>query len=1032
MRRPRSAIVGVFLALVCLPHVSGAQGLGAASIVGVVRDASGAVLPGVTVEAASPVLIERVRTTVTDGEGRYQIAELRPGVYSVVFSLQGFTTFRRDGLELSSNFVATVNAELRVGAVTETITVTGQTPLVDVRSAAKGTVVTEQTLAVLPTSKSVGALLALVPGAVSPANGVDTGGTKGEQSVRISVFGARPGDMRQMTNGMLYSNLNGDGAGRLYFVNPVSVQENVIDLGAAGSAQYQLAGAVVNTIPREGGNDLSGTLFGAWTNHALQSDNLSDSLRAKGLTTVNSLRTIGDLSGLIGGPVIRDRWWFVTSHRVSGSTLRAASLFHDANLDDWVYTPDRTRPVDPQERNRSHQFRTTFQLGTKDRFGASTDIQRHFRDQAFGQLDQGIARIEANAAMCHNDSLTQFTWSRPQSNVLLFEGGGTVGLNTFGTANFGTALDGSDYEPCGQSQPFRVNIADPARGANYHGVGAIGIGVSNQFNSRFAVSYVTGTHNMKAGFTIIRGNVTGNTINRADDVGGLPLSYTFTNGVPTSLTLFASRNSDAHLDHDLAFFVQDQWTIRRLTLNLGLRVDWMSQSLGAVNNPANAMFPAYSSPEKEGVPNWKDLSPRLGAAYDLFGDGRTAIKGGINRYVAGGSTGVATQFGPTANFSTTRTWTDANGNFSPDCDLRNPAAQDLRASGGDVCGPYNNPSVATFTTNTTVADPDFTSGWFKRGYNWRATASIEQQILERFAVSATYARTIYGNFTVTDNLNLTPDDFDPYCITIPVDPRLPRSGQQLCGLWDQRRNVATSNLVTFSDNYIDRYPFAGLEQHRQTEHFNGFDLAMAMRLPRGGTLNGGWSVGNTIQNTAISANGGLVNNASSNCFIVDNPEQLTSEVSPCNVSTPYQHRFRFNGSFDLPWYGLLVAGVYQDLPGPLIVANRVYTSAEINAQATGALGRPLRNATRTIDILEPFSMFGERLRQLDLRASKMFRLSGRRFQLNADLYNALNSSTPTFIRNTYTPPDAVTATPWLQPTQVQDARFWKFSIQYDF
>ncbi len=104
----------------------------------------------------------------------------------------------------------------------------------------------------LPTSKSVGGLLALVPGAVSPANGVDTGGTKGEQSVRISVFGARPGDMRQMTNGMLYSNLNGDGAGRLYFVNPVSVQENVIDLGAAGSAQYQLAGAVVNTIPREG------------------------------------------------------------------------------------------------------------------------------------------------------------------------------------------------------------------------------------------------------------------------------------------------------------------------------------------------------------------------------------------------------------------------------------------------------------------------------------------------------------------------------------------------------------------------------------------------------------------------------------------------------------------------------------------------------------------------------------------------------------------------------------------------------------
>ena len=152
-----------------------------------------------------------------------------------------------------------INADLRVGALEETVVVSGETPLVDVRSVSKGTVVSQETLAVLPTSKSVGRMLAFVPGAVSPANGVDTGGTKGEQSVRISVFGARPGDMRQMTNGMLYSNLNGDGAGRLYFVNPVSVQENVIDLGAAGSAQYQLAGAVVNTIPREGGNQWSGT-----------------------------------------------------------------------------------------------------------------------------------------------------------------------------------------------------------------------------------------------------------------------------------------------------------------------------------------------------------------------------------------------------------------------------------------------------------------------------------------------------------------------------------------------------------------------------------------------------------------------------------------------------------------------------------------------------------------------------------------------------------------------------------------------------
>ncbi|HLG56519.1 MAG TPA: carboxypeptidase regulatory-like domain-containing protein [Vicinamibacterales bacterium] len=1023
--------LALLVILMLVPCVAMAQGLGAASMAGVVKDPSGAVLPGVIVEAASSVLIEKVRTTVTDAEGRYQLAELRPGAYTLTFTLTGFTTYKREGLQLRPSFAATINADLKVGELNETIVVSGQSPLVDTRSVSKVQVISQETLAALPTSKSVGGMLAFVPGAVSPANGVDTGGTKGEQSVRISVFGARPGDMRQMTNGLLYTNLNGDGGGRLYFVNPVTIQENVIDLGAAGSALYQTSGAVVNTIPREGGNRLSGTMFGAYTNHNLQNSNLSDDLKAWGLTVVNGIRAIGDVNGLIGGPIANDRWWFVVSGRYSGSTLRAASLFHDANLDDWVYTPDNGRPVDPQERNRNVQARTTFQFGSKDKFGASTDIQRHFRDQAFGQLDQGTARVEANAAMCHNDSLTQFTWSRAQSNTLLYEGGGSVSLNTFGTANFGVKLDGSDYEACGQSEPFRVNIADAARGANYHGVGAVGIGVSNLFAGRFAMSYVTGAHNFKTGFNIIRGNVTGNTINRADDVRGLPISYTFTNNVPTSMTLFADRNSDAHMDHDLALYAQDQWTLQRLTLNLGLRFDWIAQSLGAVDHPANALFPAYSSPALERTPNWKDLSPRIGAAYDLFGNGRTAIKGGINRYVAGASTGVASLYGPTANFSTTRNWTDANGNYLPDCDLNNPAQQDRRGAGGDVCGVYNTPSVGTFVPSTSVIDPSFTQGWFKRGYNWRATASVEQQIANGLAVAATYAHAIYGNFIATDNQNLTPADFDPYCITLPTDPRLARSGQQLCGLWDQRVNVATSNLIGFADNYVDRYAIGGLAQGHQKEHFDGFDLQFNSRY-RGGTAGGGWSVGNTIQNTAISANGGQINNSIDQCFVVDNPEQLTSQVSPCDVKNPYQHRFRFNGSYELPWGGVQLAAVYQDLPGPLIVANRTYTSAEINAQTTGALGRNLRLATRTINMLEPFSKFGDRVRQVDLRVSKLFRFGDQRFQANLDVYNLANGSTATFIRNTYTAPGAVTATPWLQPTQVMDGRFVKFSAQFDF
>jgi hypothetical protein len=1025
-------VLALVLAAVLVPMWAGAQGLGASSIAGVVKDASGAVLPGVTVEAASPVLIEKVRTTVSDSEGRYQIAELRPGSYTVSFTLPGFSTYKRDGLTLPPNFVATVNADLRVGGLEETITVTGASPLVDTRSVSQAQVISQEKLAALPTAKSVGSMLAFVPGAVSPANGVDSGGTKGEQSVRISVFGARPNDMRQMTNGLQYTNLNGDGGGRLYFVNPITIQENVIDLGAAGSALYQTSGAVVNTIPREGGNRLSGSAFGAYTDHRFQSSNLSDDLRAQGISTVNSLRNIYDWSGLVGGPVVKDKMWFVVSGRRSGNTLRAANLFHDSNLDDWIYTPDLSRPVDPVEYNRNYQFRTTFQPSSKDKVSAATDIQRHYRDQAFGQLDQGIARIEANSAMCHNTSLTQFTWSRPQSNSLLFEGGAGVSLNTYGTGSFGTALDGSDYEECGQAQMFRVNIADAARGANYHGAGAITTGVSNLFTGRVATSYVTGAHNFKAGMNINRGNVTFNINNRADDVfGGLPISYTFNNGVPTQMTLFTDRLSDAHMDHDLALYAQDAWTLGRLTMNMGLRFDWIAQSLGEVNHPANALFGAFTQPGLDRVINWKDLSPRIGAALDLFGNGKTAVKGGINRYVAGASTSAASLYAPAASTSTTRNWTDNNGNFLPDCDLRNPLAQSPATTGSaDTCGVYNTPSVGTYVPSTAVIDKDFTEGWGKRGYNWRATASIEQQLAPGLAIAATYARSIFGNFLVTDNLNLTPADFDPYCVTLPVDSRLPLSGQQVCGLYDQRTNPAVSNLYGFANNYVGRYDIPGYTQSKQTEHFNGFDLQLQSRFRRG-TLAGGWSTGNTIQNTAVSANGGQINNSASNCYVVDNPENLTSVLSPCKVNTPYQHRFRFNGSYELP-FGVQFAAVLQDLPGPLIVANRVFSSAEINAQATGALGRPLRLANRTIDMLTPFSLFGDRIRQMDVRVSKLFRFGGQRVQANLDVYNLANASTPTFLRNTYTAPGAVTTTPWMQPTQIMDGRFFKFSAQYDF
>jgi len=297
------------VALASIPASVLAQGASTATIAGVVRDSSGAVLPGVTVEAASPALIEKVRSTVSDERGQYRLSDLRPGAYTVTFSLAGFATVKNEGLELRTNFTATVDAELKVSQLEETITVTGATPLVDVTSATQQRTVTREVLDTVPTAKSVLGIAALIPAVVEPPNAQDVGGSKGERSVRITVHGGKTFDSRLLQDGMRYNALTPgigslEGTGRGYYVNPLSVQEVVVDLGTMGSAEYSLGGAQVNSIPKEGGNRFTGSIFLAGTGSGLQSDNLDDELRSVGLTSINSVKKVFDYNAAFGGPIV--------------------------------------------------------------------------------------------------------------------------------------------------------------------------------------------------------------------------------------------------------------------------------------------------------------------------------------------------------------------------------------------------------------------------------------------------------------------------------------------------------------------------------------------------------------------------------------------------------------------------------------------------------------------------------------------------------------------------------------------------------
>ena len=1037
MRRLIFDAILVSGALLLVQGESLAQGTGSGTITGTVRDTLGGVLPGVTVEASSPVLIEKIRATISDDRGEYTIIELRPGTYAVTFMLRGFQTLRREDVLLDSNSTASVNGVLGVGAIEETVTVSGASPLVDVRNVSQQRSFSRELLDAVPTAKNMLGIGALMPSVVLPPNAQDVGGSKGERSARLSVHGSRTYDARLLQDGMRYTSLTPaigpptapstlfaptfEGTGRGYYINPLAADEILIDTGSLGSAQYEYGGAQVNMMTKAGGDRFSGAVFVAGTGGGLQSNNLTAALELQGLASVNSVRKVYDVNGAFGGPIVKGRIWFFGSLRGWGTTTGVANLYADANISareigtsvaSWRYAPDLNNPINPEEIDKGGGVRFTVKATEKDKFTASYDRQRNFQDQLNGQLESGTIKNEANFGYCDSQSVTQGTWTRAQSSRLLLDAGLTISRLNFGGA--GDELYLSDFKACGGGVVDNVLINDTSLGYMYNGLGNRNMALSHQTNGRFNASYVISTHNIKAGLFWMYGLKGGQNayIERSpSQVQGLPVSYTFNNGVPRSLTEFATPTYTLdQLNPDLGAFVQDQWRVGRFTINAGLRLDWLHESVPTISEPAGPLVPARSFPAIDNVPNWKDLNPRLGVAWDPFGDGKTAIKGGFNRYVLSNTTGIANFFDP-ANASvnsTTRSWTDSNGDFLPDCNLR------LTTANGE-CGAMANANFGGLVV-TNTPDPGWITGWGKRPYMWQSGVSVDREVVSRVSLSLGYYHATFGNFYVLDNTLVAPADHSQYCVTAPTDSRLPASvsGQQLCGLYDLNPDKFGLNqsIVTFVDHYGNR-----------TEIYDGVDLSVNARLEKL-TLIGGWNIGDALQ-TGTTA-GGTSAARQNNCFVVDSPQQLFN----CDVKIPFQNRVKLSASYLLP-HDLQIAGVFQSNPGPTYNANVTYT----NAQVQQSLGRALSGGagTVTINVVPQFSQFGDRLNQFDLRAGKIFRIGGTRARANVDIYNVLNSSAVVNYNSTYgTFGTATAGSVFRQPTQTLDGRLVKFSVQLDF
>ena len=1056
MRRWRS-IFPTLAVLVLVPGAAAAQTGG--TFTGEVTDNTGGVLPGVTVEASSPVLIEGARTAFSDGAGRYTIVDLFPGPYILTFTLPGFSTVIRDQLQLPASFTMTIDAELSVGALEETVTVSGASPVVDVQTTARAEVLNREILDAVPTGNNLQSTAQLIVGV--KLNRPEVGLTTAAQQTYMSVHGMSPSQVTVQVDGQSVNNLGGDGATQNYH-NHLASEEMVYETSGM-TAETSGGGVRVNMIPRQGGNAVSGQAYFGGSIDQFQADGLEavkPRTLERGVAALEGFSMMYDLNVALGGPIVRDKFWYFGSIRNWQIDKKITNSFYrTTNVDGSAArffnpAPVRLDGVDGRERVpgiddntiTSGLLRLTWQASDINKFTANIDRvfkNRYHLHDANTDIDSGAAWL---ASPIYYTSTAK--WTSTISSRLLFEAGYSSNIENWAVRDSpetpGTLKARPSgvlpcfVTPCYHDDPrqygdamdpwyqttMRRDIETEFRDRYHWGEE---FNRSEKFNYHISLSYVTGSHNTKMGIMNGFGPRDYFRSNNADI-----RRQQYRNGVPEEVRVTNwPLNYSYDVNRDMGIYVQDTWTIDRLTLNLGLRWEHMRAHNLATDRVQGRFVPAAVFPEGRDLPNWKDAAPRLGLAYDLFGDASTALKVSWGRYNAANMYTYQSWFHPAGHTTDNRDWFDCA--LSPGDPSRCASSAELAAIGFDpdiafgakggshAGGPRGDhgtngddyvqdweigtPDVIGFggAASRPVEDPN----GVERNWVGVLNVGVERELLTGLSVAFNwYHRDTYDSvLRVNRALNFA----DYTALTIPnpcaENPNAGFIGCSSRGIQpepmlriynlDPAKKGVTDWVVTNTTNDPDLF----------SEVYNGYESSFNARLPGGTTLFGGWT---------------FERNLFTRCDIPHDPNrQLFCNAGAADI--PFMHEFKVSGSVPLPG-GFMMSGSAQFYPGQEVVAGGgqdQWGGTHRGGELTGA--RPYngninytvppsafeaQGMTRTssfvIPLMPPGALFYDRLTQVDVSLRKTFTMAGgMRMDLQLDVYNIIDAQPITNGTNTY-------------------------------